>query len=69
MTWGNSAERAANELFALAGIRINGSDPWDPKISNPVFYSRLIGQGSLGLGESYMDGDWSCEAWTSSSTG
>jgi cyclopropane-fatty-acyl-phospholipid synthase len=56
------AERAANELFSLAGIRINGSDPWDPKIRNTVFYSRLIGQGSLGLGESYMDGDWTCES-------
>jgi cyclopropane-fatty-acyl-phospholipid synthase len=56
------AERAANELFSLAGIRINGSEPWDPKIRNPAFYTRLIGQGSLGLGESYMDGDWTCES-------
>jgi cyclopropane-fatty-acyl-phospholipid synthase len=60
MTSGNGAERAAIALFAEAGIRINGNDPWDPKVHNATFFSRLIGQGSLGLGESYMDGDWSC---------
>ncbi len=61
MRLGGGAERAAVELFALAGIRINGADPWDIKVHNANFYSRVIGQGSLGLGESYMDGDWSCE--------
>ena len=60
MTSGISAERTTTELFAEAGIRINGSDPWDPKVQNSAFYSRVISQGSLGLGESYMDGDWTC---------
>lgn len=43
------------------GIKINGENPWDIKIKNPRFYNRVKSQGSLGLGESYMDGDWECE--------
>ncbi|MDP1689375.1 MAG: cyclopropane fatty acyl phospholipid synthase, partial [bacterium] len=42
-------------------ITINGSNPWDPQIHNEHFYSRVLREGSLGLGESYMDGWWDCE--------
>ncbi len=48
-------------LFAKAGIQINGSNSWDIRIHNARFYQRLIKQGSLGLGESYMDGWWDVE--------
>ena len=44
-----------------AGITINGPNPWDPQIRNPAFWNRLYSQGSLGLGEAYMDGWWECE--------
>lgn len=30
----------------------------DIKIKNPSFYSRALRGGSIGMGESYMDGDW-----------
>jgi len=36
--------------------------PCDPVIHDPRFYSRVFAQGSLGLGESYMDGWWDVES-------
>jgi cyclopropane-fatty-acyl-phospholipid synthase len=48
-------------LLAQAGIKINGPDPWDVQIHNTNFYQRFISKGSLGLGESYMDGWWDAE--------
>ena len=53
---------AVEELFSLAGIRIDGPHPWDIRVHNDNFYRRVLSQGSLGLGESYMDGWWDCDA-------
>lgn len=44
-----------------AGIQLNGEQPWDIQTHNDSLYSRLLNFGTLGLGESYMDGWWSCE--------
>jgi len=49
------------EILLSAGITINGTHPWDIQIINEEFYQRVMTQGSLGLGESYMDGWWECE--------
>jgi cyclopropane-fatty-acyl-phospholipid synthase len=49
------------QLFFKAGVRINGSQPWDIRVLNDRFYSRVLLEGSLGLGESYMEGWWKCE--------
>jgi cyclopropane-fatty-acyl-phospholipid synthase len=49
-------------LAASAGVEFNGSRPWDIQVHNPDFYQRLLTQGSLGFGEAYMDGLWSCHA-------
>lgn len=43
------------------GIALNGSNPWDPQIHDQRFYSRIINEGTLGFGESYMDGWWDCD--------
>jgi len=51
-------EKKAQEILSLADININGDRPWDLQIHNPDFYKRVLAQGSLGLGESYMDGWW-----------
>lgn len=40
------------------GVKINGSQDVDPQIIDDRFYSRVISEGSLGMGESYMDGWW-----------
>lgn len=53
--------RICSELLGRAGIGINGSAPSDIRINNPHFFKRVLQEGSLGLGESYMDGWWECE--------
>jgi len=55
---GNRFEKMAKEIFHLAGISINGSNPWDIRVHDPGFYKRAITEGELGVGESYMDGWW-----------
>lgn len=53
---------AVQRIASLAEIEIDGSRPWDIRVHNPAFFRRVIADGVLGLGESYMDGWWSCEA-------
>jgi len=54
-------ENAAKRLLSLAGVNINGDNPWDITVNNEDFYRRVMAHSSLGLGESYMDGWWDCE--------
>ena len=49
------------QVLALADIQINGTRPWDIHVYNEEFYPRVLSDGSLGLGESYMDGWWDSE--------
>lgn len=58
----NSSEVIARGLLSLADIEVNGSNPWDIQVHNPRFYDRVLREATLGLGESYMDGWWDCEA-------
>ncbi len=51
----------ARELLAGAGIVVDGTRPWDMRIHHPDTLDRVLSQGSLGLGESYMDGWWDCD--------
>lgn len=53
--------RIASELLNQAGIAVNGPAPYDIQVKNPQFFKRVLQEGSLGLGESYMDGWWECE--------
>lgn len=46
------------ELLGPADIEINGSRPWDIQVHNEELYPRVMAEGSLGLGEAYMDGWW-----------
>ncbi len=48
-------------LLAPAGVTLDGSAPWDVRVHDPRVPSRILSGGSLALGESYMDGWWSCE--------
>ena len=50
------------EIFSAAGITINGPNPFDIQIIDDRFYKRVTADGSLGLGESYMEGWWDCES-------
>lgn len=58
--WRNRCRERVRQLLAAAGVEINGSRPWDIQIHNDCFYGRVLAHGSLGLGESYMDGWWDC---------
>ena len=53
---------AVQRMLSLAEIEINGNRPWDVQIHHPGFYKRVITEAELGLGESYMDGWWTCDA-------
>ncbi len=48
-------------LLAQAGLRLNGHAAYDPQIHNDHFFARIVVHGSLGLGESYMDGWWDAQ--------
>ena len=43
-----------------ADITIDGDRPFDMQIKDERFYNRFLLNGSLGLGEAYMDGWWEC---------
>jgi cyclopropane-fatty-acyl-phospholipid synthase len=49
-------------LLAQADVKLNGERPWDIRVHDPRTAGRVLAQGSLGLGESYMEGWWDCEA-------
>jgi cyclopropane-fatty-acyl-phospholipid synthase len=45
-------------LLQNADIHVNGDRPWDIQVHTPRLAKRIFAQGTLGLGEAYMDGDW-----------
>lgn len=57
-----SVEEYVCDLFKRADVEVNGTRPWDIQVKDPRLYQRLFWGGSLGLGESYMDNWWECEA-------
>lgn len=61
MKW-KIAKSIITQLLQSAGITVNGHNPWDIKVYNEEFYARVLHEGSLGLGESYMDKWWDCAA-------
>jgi cyclopropane-fatty-acyl-phospholipid synthase len=48
-------------LFEESGVRINGGKPWDIRVFDEGFYARVLREGSLGFGESYMERWWDVE--------
>lgn len=58
----DAAKALVQELLSQADIRINGSRSWDMQVYDHRLFRRLLREGSLGLGESYMDGWWEAEA-------
>ena len=56
-----SYERAVSDLLGGADVKVNGSRAWDVHVHDERFFQRLLTRGTLGAGESYMDGWWDCE--------
>ncbi len=57
----DKAEKTVRNILDLAEIGMDGEQPWDLQVHSKDFYRRLLGQGSIALGETYMDGLWDCE--------
>lgn len=51
-------QHTIQELLERARVHIGGPESGDILIHDARFYNRVLAEGSLGLGESYMDGWW-----------
>ncbi|MBZ5677290.1 MAG: cyclopropane fatty acyl phospholipid synthase [Acidobacteriia bacterium] len=58
----SAAAQKVTEILSFAGIGVNGSEPWDIQVHDERFFDRALGEGSIGVGESYMDGWWDVQA-------
>ncbi|MFP4704943.1 MAG: cyclopropane fatty acyl phospholipid synthase [Spirochaetaceae bacterium] len=56
----NRYREKIERLIEGTDIRINGDRSWDVRVHDERFYRRVLAEGTLGLGESYMDGWWDC---------
>ena len=60
---GGSSARAPVEAFlATAGVSLGGTQPCDIQVHDARFFDAVLAHGSLGFGESYMEGWWDCAA-------
>jgi len=57
----SAVPEALQALAAASGFRFNGDAPWDIRVVDARLYQRVLMKGSLGFGESYMEGWWECE--------
>ena len=62
VTYDSAAARKITEILTFAGIGVNGPEPWDIQVHDERFFGRALGEGSIGVGESYMDGWWDVPA-------
>jgi cyclopropane-fatty-acyl-phospholipid synthase len=57
-----SSETIVRDLLHVAGIEVNGSNPWDIQVRDRRLYGRLLREPHLAMGEGYMHGWWECDA-------
>ena len=58
----DTQQMLVQSMLDIAGVQIDGGRPFDIKVNDPRLYSAVLGGGTLGLGEAYMDGWWDCPA-------
>jgi cyclopropane-fatty-acyl-phospholipid synthase len=58
----NRARDVCIEMLAGAGITVDGPQPWDVRILDERVWSRVLRDGTLGAGESYVEGWWDSSA-------
>lgn len=58
----SSSERLVRRLLEQAGVTIGGVEPHDIIVRDERVYARVIRDGSLGLGEAYVEGWWDSAA-------
>ncbi|HEU0030466.1 MAG TPA: cyclopropane fatty acyl phospholipid synthase [Kofleriaceae bacterium] len=56
------AGELCRELLAAADVQVNGDRPWDVQIHDERVWSRILRDGTLGAGESYVEGWWDTPA-------
>jgi cyclopropane-fatty-acyl-phospholipid synthase len=56
-----SYKRTVQSILTQCGVTINGSASYDIQVHDERLYKRVLSEGSLGLGESYVDGWWDAE--------
>ena len=54
--------QSLQRLLQGADIDFDGHRPWDISIHDPRAFRAILTRGSLGAGESYMEGWWDCTA-------
>lgn len=47
-----------SDLLQSADITLNGPRTWDVQLHNPNVVQAILAKGSLGVGETFMAGDW-----------
>jgi cyclopropane-fatty-acyl-phospholipid synthase len=57
----SKSETIMRDLLASAGVGTDGAQPWDMRVHDRRAYKRMLREGIMGFGESYMDGWWDCE--------
>ncbi|MFN7098700.1 MAG: class I SAM-dependent methyltransferase, partial [Gammaproteobacteria bacterium] len=55
-----AAKNLILNLLQSTNIEVNSNQASSIQVHNEEFYSRILRDGSLGLGESYMEGWWDC---------
>jgi cyclopropane-fatty-acyl-phospholipid synthase len=58
----SSSERLVRRLLEKAGIDVDGGAPHDIIVHDRRVYARVLRDGSLGLGEAYVEGWWDSQA-------
>ncbi|MEX1258515.1 MAG: cyclopropane fatty acyl phospholipid synthase [Gemmatimonadota bacterium] len=59
---GGIARQIVQKRLLEAGVQVNGTAAHDPQVADARFYRRVLRDGSLGLGESYVEGWWETDA-------
>jgi cyclopropane-fatty-acyl-phospholipid synthase len=50
----------AEKILERADVHVDGRRPWDIRVHDARAFGRALFGGSIGLGEAYLDGWWSC---------
>ena len=56
------ATALCTELLATADVTVGGDRPWDIQVHDARLWERVLRDGTLGFGESYVDGWWDAAA-------
>jgi cyclopropane-fatty-acyl-phospholipid synthase len=49
------------QILSTVDVAVDGRRPWDIRVHDGRFFRRVLAEGALGLGESYVDGWWDVE--------